>query len=148
MISPEMLRRYPHFEGIGEDSLKAIAMIAKEETVPEGTQMFIEGDEANSLNIIVEGEVEIQYLLGTGERRTVDTLVAGDLLCWSALIEPYKTTAIGTVTKNTNLVRIEAGKLRELCDTDPKLGYQLTTQVAKLLAHRLQNARVQLAAAD
>ena len=31
--------------------------------------------------------------------------------------------------------------------SDPQLGYQLILQVAKLLAHRLEGARVQLAAA-
>ena len=45
------------------------------------------------------------------------------------------------------MVLIDAAKLRELCDRDPQLGYQLVLQVAKLLAHRLEGARVQLAAA-
>ena len=91
--------------------------------------------------------MNIQYLLGNGEMRTVDTLVGGDLLGFSALIEPYKCTGFGTTTQETNLVLIDAPKLRELCNRDPRLGYQLILQVAKLLAHRLEGARVQLAAA-
>jgi len=146
MISPELLRRYPIFAGIGEESTKKIAMIAEEKSVPAGTRMFSEGDPANSLFIIVSGEVNIDYLLGSGETRTVDTLVAGDLLVWSSLIEPYRTTAIGTTTKDCELIRVDAAKLRELCEDDAVVGYRLTTQVAKLLANRLEGARVQLAA--
>ncbi len=146
MISLEMLRRYPYFAGIGEESLKAVAMIAEERQVPAGTHLFGEGDPADTMNIIVKGEVSIQYTLGTGEQRTVDTLVAGDILGWSALVEPYKYTAVGTATKAVQLTTINAKKLRELCAKDPELGYRLTTQIAKLLAHRLEGARVQLAA--
>lgn len=148
MISPEVLRRYPYFASIGDESLKAIAMMAEEKSVPAKTQLFCEGDPALALNVIVTGEVDIQYILGNGERRTVDTLVEGDLLMWSALVEPYKATAVGTANRPTRLVSIEAKKLRDLCEKDPLVGYQLMTQVAKLLAHRLEGARVQLAAVD
>ncbi len=146
MISPELLRGYPYFAGISEESLKAIAMMAEERNLPAGTLLFNEGDRADRLSVIVKGEVDIQYLLGNGEYRTVDTLVDGDLLCWSALIEPHKTTAVGTTRKDTRLASIQADKLRALCESDPLVGYRLVTSVAKLLADRLQGARVQLAA--
>ncbi len=148
MISPELLRRYPYFAGVSDQSLKEIAMIAEEKRVPAGTRMFGEGDPANVLYVIGKGEVNIDYPLGSGELRTVDTLVDGDLLVWSAIVEPYKTTAIGTTTKDCELLCIDAHRLRALCDQDPLLGYRLTSQVAKLLANRLESARVQLAAAD
>src|SRR3989339_837083 len=108
MISPEVLRRYPYFASISEDSLKAIAMMAEEKPIAAGTQLFCEGDPAESLSVIVTGQVEIQYILGNGDRRTVDTLIEGDLLMWSALVEPYKATAVGTASKPTRLVSIEA----------------------------------------
>lgn len=148
MISPELLRRYPYFAGIDDDCLKAVAMIAEEKTVPAGTHLFSEGDPADWLNIIVKGEVNIQYVLGSGEKRTVDTLVDGDILGFSAIVEPYKYTALGTASKDTHLIAIQGKKLRELCDKEPLLGYLLMSQVARLLAHRLEGARVQLAASD
>ena len=64
---------------------------------------------------------------------------------WSALVEPHMTTALGTTTKETLLARIDGPKLRQLCQQDPILGYRLMTEVAKLLANRLEGARVQLA---
>ena len=148
MISPETLRRYPYFAAVSDESLKALAMIAEERVIPAGTEIFRQGDPAGCLHIITWGEVNIQYLLGNGEVRTVDTLVEGDLLCWSALVEPYKTTAIGTASKETHTVCLGAHELRALCEQDPLLGYRLTTQVAKLLANRLESARVQLATVD
>jgi CRP-like cAMP-binding protein len=133
---------------LSDQILKRIAVLAEDKTIPAGERLFNEGDPAKYLYVIAKGEVNIQYLLGDGQLRTVDTLVDGDLLVWSALIEPYTTTAIGTATRETQLVGIAADKLRQLCEEDPLLGYRLTTEVAKLLAHRLEGARVQLAAHD
>lgn len=148
MISPEVLRRYPYFAGIDDASLRQLAMSAEEkQNIPAGTRLFAEGEAANRLGIIVCGEVNIEYLLGNGEMRTVDTLVGGDLLGFSALIEPYLYTGFGTTTQPTDLVLLDARKLRELCRNDARLGYQLILEVAKMLAHRLEGARVQLAAA-
>jgi CRP-like cAMP-binding protein len=145
MISPESLRRLSCFSPISEASLKRAAMIAREETVPAGTRLFNEGDPADTLGIILSGEVDIQYTLPDGERRTVDTLIAGDIVGWSALVPPHKLTASATTCKETKLIKVEAKRLRELCEEDPLLGYRLMTQVAKLLADRLDGARVQLA---
>lgn len=145
MISPEVLRRYTYFVGLSDESLKQLAMIAEEKAVSANSVMFREGDPASHLSIILKGEVNIQYILGNDELRTVDTLVDGDLLMWSALVEPYKATALGTTTKETRLARIDAAKLRLLCEKEPILGYRLMTQVARLLAHRLEGARIQLA---
>ena len=148
MISPEVLRRFSCFSPISEASLRAVAMIANEDCVRAGSRIFSEGDPADALSIIVDGEVDIQYKLGSGELRSVDTLVAGEIVGWSALVEPYKTTGIATACRDTRVIKVEAKRLRELCEQDPLLGYRLMGQVARLLADRLEGARVQLATVD
>lgn len=146
MISPELLRRFPYFGKISEPSLKAIAMMAEEKKIPPGTELFKEEDPANYLYIVTTGEVNIQYTLGNGERRTVDTRVEGDVMMLSALIEPYKSMTVGVTTKETHLIAIKAPELRQLCEKDFQVGYRVITEVAKAMARRLEGARVQLAA--
>ncbi len=48
-------------------------MICDEMNVSAGSIMYREGDKADKLYILIEGEVDIQYTLGSGELRTVDT---------------------------------------------------------------------------
>jgi len=69
--------------------------------------MFREGDPASYHgHSFSKGEVNIQYILGDGELRTGRHAWSyGDLLLWSALVEPYKATALGTDTKVTQLAR-------------------------------------------
>jgi CRP-like cAMP-binding protein len=148
MISPEQLRRYPYFANVSDHALKEVAMISDEVTAPAGRVLFTEGDRAENLYILVEGEFDLQYTLSSGERRTVDTLVAGDLIVWSALVEPYRCTATGTTRTACRLISIQGQKLRALCETDHDLGYRMLISLTTLLASRLEGARVQLATMD
>ena len=148
MISPEILRRYPYFTAAQDEGLRALAMICEELAVPAGTVMYREGDKADKLYILVDGEVDIQYTLGSGELRTVDTIVPGELLMWSALVEPYKSTAVVTMRQNSKLIAVDAEKLRTYCAKDHKVANDMLLQVTKMLATRLEGARIQLATID
>jgi len=145
MVSPELLRRYPYFTPISHETLKKVAMIAEERSVPAGTTIFREWDNASHLYVILKGEVQVQYTLPNGEPRYADTLGEGDLLVWSALVAPYRTTGSGVATQDTRLVAIEASPLRELCEEDPHLGFRLMGEIVRTLAERLEATRVQLA---
>ena len=45
MISPEVLRRYPHFAGVPEDCLKSVAMISDERSFKADETIFQESGE-------------------------------------------------------------------------------------------------------
>ena len=67
---------------------------------------------------------------------------------WSALVEPYKSTAVVTARANSKLIAIDADKLRAYCDRDHKVSNSVLLHVTKMLATRLEGARIQLATID
>ncbi len=146
MVSPEVLRRSSYFTGVSEQSLKQVAMICEEKSVAKGTVLFREGEEASTLYILGEGEVDVQYVLGDGSHQTVDTLVGGDLMVWSSLVAPHTTHSMGVARTAVRMVAIDAPKFRAMLDADPILGYQVMKGVAAQVSHRLHGARLQLAA--
>lgn len=146
MISPERLRRYPHCAGAPDDMLKSVAMLAQERHFKVGERLFEEGATATKLMFLDSGEVDIVYRLGDDREVTVDTLVEGDLVAWSALLEPYRLTATGVARKDGVAIEIEADGLRGICQANPAYGYRMMTQVAIALRDRLSATRVQLAA--
>lgn len=158
MISPEILRKYPHFAGIEEDCLRAVGKLSEERDFKTGEEIFSEsgafmatsriyekGEEAGHLMLLTEGEVGIALTLGSGEKAVVGTLVAGDLMALSALIPPHHLTATGVARSDGKLIQFEAKALRKLCEENPGLGYRLMQGVAKGLMTRLQDTRVELA---
>lgn len=148
MISPEILRRFPYFAAADDEGLRQLAMICDEISVAAGAIMYREGDKADKLYILTDGEVDIQYTLGSGELRTVDTVVPGELLMWSALVEPFKSTAVVSVKAPSKLIAIDADKLRAFCALDLKVANEVLLHLTKMLATRLEGARIQLATID
>jgi CRP-like cAMP-binding protein len=148
VISPELLRRFSSFVDVDEATLRKVAMISQEVRPAAGDTLFREGDKAENFYLILEGEIDLKYAVGGDEDRTVDTLVAGDLLVWSAMVEPYTCTASGVVRKNARLIAIDGKQLRGLCETNHDLDYSMLVALTSVLATRLEGARIQLATAD
>jgi CRP/FNR family cyclic AMP-dependent transcriptional regulator len=146
MVSIEVLRALPYFAGVSTESLRAVAAIAEERTLTPGKALFREGDVAQALFILRAGQVDIIYQQNVDEGRVVDTVVAGDLIGWSALVEPYRCTATAVPRESGQAVQIAGPAIRALCERDHTLGYHLLKQLAVTLSHRLQGALVQLAA--
>jgi CRP-like cAMP-binding protein len=147
MISPERLRKQPHCAGAPDELLRKVAALAEERAFHKGDTLFEEGTPATHLIFLEAGEVDIAFTLGGGHTVTVDTLVAGDVMAWSALLEPHFLTATGVARTDGLSIAIEAAGLRRLCVENPGYGYTMMTQVAKTLRDRLTATRVQLAAA-
>lgn len=147
MVSVEILRSSPYFGGVSVESLKAIAQIAEERPFAAGQTLFKEGDASSTLFFVQRGELDVIYTLHGGDEVVVDTVVGGDLIGWSALVEPHQTTATVVSRSNGQALCIDGPKLRQLCEQDHTLGHRLMTHIAETLSKRLQGARVQLAAA-
>jgi CRP/FNR family transcriptional regulator len=146
MLSSQVLRRYRFFQGLKERNLQDIASFSRVRNFEAGEQMFKEGNTATKLMIIMFGEIHIVYQLGDGTEVIADTLVSGDPMAWSALLEPHQLTASGVASKAGSLIEIEAEPLRQMCRDHPKFGYIMMKEVAKTLRTRLSAMRVQAAA--
>jgi CRP-like cAMP-binding protein len=141
MVDLDTLRRFPYFSELSENELKEIASITTQKSFPAQHQIFAEGDDAKYLYVIMKGRVEIDYTLAEDRHLNIQTLEDGDILVWSALVEPYKIKAVGTTRENTLVLAIDAEKLREILEVDPILAHVLMHQVSKMLGERLQIAR-------
>ena len=53
MVSPEVLRRYPFFGTFSDGQIKAMAMIAEEETIGKGTVICEEGQPAKAFYLLI-----------------------------------------------------------------------------------------------
>ena len=148
MISPELLRNFPHFSGASYECLKGIAMISKERAFDAGESLFHEGNLATHLCLMLSGEISIVYRLGDNREVVADNLIKGDAFGWSAILEPHQLTATCRGSKNGKFIAIEAEGLRRICVEDYACGYHIVQQVAKTLRDRLSAMRVQIAAGN
>ncbi len=122
-------------------------MLADERRFRAGEVLFEEGQQASHLVFLESGQVDMVFALGAGQKVVVDTLVAGDIMCWSALLEPYTLTGSGVAKTDGVMIAVKAEGLRQLCKENPEHAQMMMTEVAKTLRDRLDATRVQLAAA-
>jgi len=153
MISPELLRRYPHFAKLNDVQLRAIAMITDEVDLAQGS-IVLEGQKsADWLYLLVGGSIDLtykseeQYHPKTTKIFHVGEINPGEMFGISALIEPHHYDATATAAMDSKAIKIDAKALRTLADLDCGLGYLLMQQVAMAVMERLSYTRVQLAAA-
>jgi CRP/FNR family cyclic AMP-dependent transcriptional regulator len=145
MVDPDLLRRCLHLSDLSDGILSRISAIASESQVGPDTRLFSDMDPADKLYLVVKGEVRLCCEMGSGELRPMDTVNDGELFAWSSLVEPFRYTSTAITSGPTQLITFDAPQLRRLCEADQELGYQILSKVVKLLSHRLESVRVQLA---
>lgn len=148
MISPETLRFFPLFAKQSQYMLKEIAMLSTEKHLKAGEWLFRYDEPALWLYLVLDGAMSLALVLdynGTGEHiETMGSLGRGEVLGWSALVEPYIYSLGAQALKDSNLIEIEAGALRELLDDNPLYGYWFMKYIAEVISERLRYKCIQL----
>lgn len=129
--------------GVSPQHLEGLAGIACIEEYGEGEVLFSEGDHVESVYLLVLGEVGLDICASGIRPQHVLTVVAGETLGWSALIGRRLRTATAKATEPTRVVRFSGQELLELCQKNPRLGFEIMRQTAAALADRLNAMRLQ-----
>lgn len=146
MISPQVLHRYPFFAGLTREQIVSLAKIARLVQFEAGSIILEEGSTATYLYIVQNGKVGVFLHLGPDRDIRVDltTIVAGEMVGWSALLSAQRTATAQALT-DTNLIAINAEALHALFEKDRDLAFKITWQTAEVLADRLNRMHYQLA---
>jgi CRP-like cAMP-binding protein len=146
MVTPELLSQASLFEGLAEEHLKAIADVSEEVECPHGEVLFWEGDPAELLYILLEGEINIFVQLSSSpERMTVSIINQPyQTLGWSGLVAPHAYTATGLCEADSRLVAIDGKGLMEVLKGDPAVGFTVMGRIAEVMSSRMRNTRFAL----
>lgn len=110
-----------------------------------GSVILREGDDTPFLGVIEEGRVALRLRVPErGDRVTIVTIEAGELLGWSAVVAPYRATVDAVATAPSHLLAIDAVALRGLLATDCELAAELLPLVLEAVSGRLTASWSQL----
>lgn len=139
-----LLARHPFWQGADPAHLARLAPLAKLEHYGVGELIFQERHEATHLYLVQHGHVALEsFLPGTGVT-TIVILGPGEALGWSWLFPPYRWQYSARSVDVTEIITLDAVRLRALVDQDPVFGRDLITRTAKLLEQRLLAERSKL----
>jgi CRP-like cAMP-binding protein len=140
-----ILGSQPFLKGMSPEHLKLLADDSLPAEFQPGERILHEDAPANRFYLLLEGNVEIESLVMDGEARHVQTLTAGDLLGWSWLFQPYCWHFDARAATTVKAICFYGKHVRELCESNHDLGYELMKRVSEILIQRLQAARSELA---
>src|ERR1700675_3717163 len=137
---------HPFLIGISAHHIRLLADCAMRSRFTAGQVIFQKGETANRFYLIEGGRVALESSTGDEVVR-IDEVGAGDLLGWSWIFPPYVWHFDARAIEPTRAIFFYGTILREYCDNDPALGYELFKRMSEVMMRRLQAARVKLSEA-
>ncbi len=135
---------HPFLKGLSSEQLEVLSDAAMLKDFAPGEIIFREGDIANRFYLIESGKVALETSEKEAEPKLIQIIGAGDVLGWSWLFPPYYWHFDARVVEPTKAVFFYGTRLREKCEEDHGLGYELMKRMAGIVINRLQATRKQL----
>lgn len=132
---------HPFLAGTNRKQLALLTDCAIPVHFEKGQIIFREGEMANRFYLIEAGKVILESSQGLGNPAIIDTIGPGDLLGWSWMFPPYTWQFTARTVESTAAIFFYGTILREYCEKDHSLGYELLKRISAVMVKRLQAAR-------
>ncbi|MFO3797951.1 MAG: cyclic nucleotide-binding domain-containing protein [Anaerolineales bacterium] len=132
------------FDGLKEHQLRLLeSLFEAYHCLPE-TVIFQQGEPAEFLYLLLEGEVAIRYKPYDGETITITQVRPGGVFGWSAVVGSASYTSGAVALNECHALRVRGRDLVKLSRQYPDLGETMLSRLADLVASRWQNAQSQV----
>jgi CRP-like cAMP-binding protein len=139
-----IIKEHPFFAGMQDAFLELVCGCAKNARFAAGQYLFHEGEPADWFYLIRQGRVALQLTAPGRGAVTFQTVEEGELAGVSWLIPPYRWTYDVRAVEDTRAIAINALCLRQKCEADHDLGYEMRKRFMPILIQRLQATRLQI----
>ena len=139
-----IIAAHPFLHGLGPEQVKSLSEFAMLSEFAANDVIFRQGDPANRFYLILHGTVALEARGKDGATTLLQHIGAGDVLGWSWLFPPYYWNFDARAEEPIKAVFFYGTRLREHCEVDHDLGYELMKRMAEVVIARLQSARKRL----
>ena len=139
-----VLGAQPFLRGLSDQHLTRLATLCKHIAVPARHRLFEEGATADRFWLIDAGQVKLDAMVPGGSRLIIESLGRGEIVGLSWMMPPYQ-WGFGAITAQpTQAFEFDARAVRDACDDDPALGYEISRRFSVAVVRRLQATRARL----
>jgi len=139
-----LLYKHPFFADCPAAYVKVLAGCATNVRYQADEVLCREGEEANIFYMIREGHVAIESFLPGQGKVSIQTLGPGEVFGWSWIIPPYTYDFDARVLEPSRIIALDAVCLRQKCEDDVALGYDLLRRFSAVMVARLRETRMRL----
>lgn len=139
-----VLARHPFFGGMDPRYFRLMIGCAANVRFAPGELIFREGQPADHFYLIRAGRIALETSVPGRGSVTVQTLGDGQILGWSWLVPPYNSRFDARAAEMTRAIGFDGKCLREKCEVDHELGFELQKRVIAVLGEYLDATRFRL----
>jgi CRP/FNR family transcriptional regulator, cyclic AMP receptor protein len=132
---------HPFLAGLNRKDLALLADCAMVVRFAPGQIIFREGENANRFYLIESGRVALESTGAPAGTVEIETVQAGELLGWSWMFPPYAWHFTARAIEPTVAIFFYGTILRDYCERNHSLGYELFKRMSAVMVNRLQTAR-------
>lgn len=139
-----ILSQHPFFQGIDRKYLALLSGCASNVVFHPQEYLMREGEPANHFYILRQGRVSIEIAAPGQGTIPLQTVGEGEILGWSWIVPPYRWHFDGRAVQLTRAIALDAVCLRDKCEADHDLGYDLLKRFSIVMSQRMSATRLQL----
>jgi CRP/FNR family cyclic AMP-dependent transcriptional regulator len=132
----DLLKRVPLFASCSKQELNALALVADEIDLREGSTLTREGQPGREFFTLIEGTVEV-----TRDGEEIARLGAGDWFGEIALLTKASRTATVTAASPVRVLVVTDRAFRQVLETTPSIAVKMLERLGERLAHDAEAAR-------
>jgi CRP/FNR family cyclic AMP-dependent transcriptional regulator len=132
------------FAGLDPKFAALLVGCAKNVRFEAGDYLFREGSPADELYLVRHGRVALEISAPGRGSMTFQTIEPGELVGLSWLVPPYRWAFDARALDLTRAISLDARCLRNKCEADHDLGYDLMKRFTPVLLERLHATRLQI----
>jgi CRP/FNR family transcriptional regulator, cyclic AMP receptor protein len=140
----DMLAAQPFLAGLSPEQMRKLTPWSRTVTFPTGARIFEEGRRADRFWLIRQGRVALETQVPGRGAVVVEDLGRGAVLGWSWLFPPYRWHFSASAVEVTTAIEFDGAAVRELCQREPALGFDLVLRFTEVVVDRLQSTRLRL----
>ncbi len=135
---------HPFFAGFEAELGPVVSGCARNHRFNAGQYLAHEGDPANEFFLIRHGKVALEILPPGQQPIVFSTEGEGSIVGTSWLVPPYRWRIDARAVDLIRAIGINAACLRDKCEADPRLGYEMMKRIVPIIVGRLDETRLQI----
>lgn len=140
----EIIGRHALFKGLSTSFTDLMVGCSKNVVFHEGEYLCREGDPADEIFLVRHGHVGLEISAPGRGSMIFQTAGPDEVIGLSWLVPPYRWTYDGRAIETTRAISINAQCLREKCEKDHDLGYEVMKRFTPVIVERLHATRLQI----
>jgi CRP/FNR family cyclic AMP-dependent transcriptional regulator len=136
-----LLGKVSLFEGLPEENLKALADLATIRTFPKNTIIISEGDDSDSMYVVLSGQVKVYLSDDEGKEIILNILKDGDYFGELALLDEAPRSASVMTLDDCKLAVLAKTAFDECLKANPAIALQVIKGLSARLRYLTENVK-------